>query len=541
MKLLSGHKISLKFLLSSSVTIAAVFVLVFLWFSQQLENHIMEQVKKQAIILYKQIVLTREWVAYHGTVLVPKTEKVQINPFLPEPNMTAADGSVYTRLSPSIVTRLLSDRASKGGSYSFKLTNTNRLNPANAPDEFEAEALKLFRSSQREGIFRTEKRDGKTILRYVAPLYVSDNCLQCHMAQSYKPGDVGGCLSVFIPMDEARKAINENKAILLGGGLVFGGSLIVLLFLATRTLVFKRIRDIQASMSRLNLKDSDQILGEKGDELKEIAHFCYLLDEKMKNQHEELERQIADATKDLSETNKSLEAANRELEALNKAKSDFFSDVSHELRTPLTSIKGAVDTLERKASCADPVYLDIIKRNSDHLVKIVVDFLDFSKLEAGQLDFNFERTSLKSVAEDAILSQQAVAHKKSINLVFAADEDIFLNFDQQRIYQVLTNLLSNAIKFSPDHGTVTVKLEPLDGGVRVSVVDQGPGIELEYHNAVFEKFYQVPSQSRDKILRGSSGIGLAICKGLVEAHRGDIWVESKPGEGSRFIFTLPKR
>ncbi|MBI4965413.1 MAG: DUF3365 domain-containing protein [Desulfomonile tiedjei] len=541
LKTFTGHKISLKFLLSSSVTIAVVFVLVFLWFSRQQENHIMEQVKKQAIILHKQVVLTRQWVADHNTVLIPKTDKVQSNPFLKDPDMVAADGSVYTHLSPSVVTKHLSDRAAKGGAYSFKLTNTDRLNPNNVPDELETEALNLFRSSQTEGIFRTEQKDGKTILRYIAPLYVSDNCVQCHMVQGYKPGDVGGCLSVFIPMDEARVAINENKAILLGGGLVFGGSLIALLFLATRTLVFKRIGDIRASMSRLSLNEGGRSLGEKGDELKEIADFCYLLDEKMKNQHEELERKIDEATRDLSETNKSLETANRELEQLNRAKSDFFSDVSHELRTPLTSIKGAVDTLERKSSCSDPVYLDIIKRNSNHLIKIVVDFLDFSKMEAGQLDFNFEQASLKEVAEDAILSQHAIAQKKSVDVVLDAAEDIWMNFDQQRVCQVLVNLLSNAIKFSPDHATVVVKLESIDDKAMVSVEDQGPGIDPKYHAAVFEKFYQVPAHNRDKMLRGSSGIGLAICKGLVKAHGGDIRVQSEPGRGSRFVFTLPKQ
>jgi signal transduction histidine kinase len=294
-------------------------------------------------------------------------------------------------------------------------------------------------------------------------------------------------------------------------------------------------------MSRLSMNEVEQDLCKKGDELKEIADFCYLLDEKMKNQHQELERKISEATRDLSETNRSLEEANRELEKLNRAKSDFFSDVSHELRTPLTSIKGAVDTLERKGACSDPVYLDIIKRNSDHLIKTVVDFLDFSKLEAGQLDFNFEQASLRIVAEDAMLSQQAIAQKRSVDLVLDASVDPLVRFDYQRIYQVLINLLSNAIKFSPEHGTVTVKLEPIDSKVRVSVHDQGPGIDPKYHAAVFEKFYQVPEHNRDKILKGSSGIGLAICKGLVKAHAGDIWVESGPGAGSSFIFTLPNR
>ncbi len=188
----SAHGISVKFLLSTSATIALIFGVVFFWFSRQQEDHIMDQVKKQAVILHKQIVLTRQWVADHNTILIPKTQGVQSNPFLTDPDVYSTDGSVYTKVSPSVMTRILSDRAAKSGLYSFKLTNTNRLNPSNRPDEFEEEALRLFRSSQHDSVFRTEIRSDKTVFRYVAPLYVTENCVQCHMAQGYTSGDVGG-------------------------------------------------------------------------------------------------------------------------------------------------------------------------------------------------------------------------------------------------------------------------------------------------------------------------------------------------------------
>jgi len=400
--------------------------------------------------------------------------------------------------------------------------------------------LEQFRGAANEGVFRTETRDGKKVLRYVAPLYVTEGCMSCHLGQCYRPGEVGGCLSVFIPMDEAQSAINSNKATLLGGGLAFAASLLALLFVATRSLVFKRIREIRTAINSIGLTQSSRRTQDQGDELKEIQDLCYLLDESMKNQHEELERKIADATRDLSETNKRLETANSELENLNRAKTEFFSDISHELRTPLTGINGAVDILSRKSSCDEPVYLDIIKRNTDHLIKTVVDFLDYSKIEAGQIELVPESGYLKAVAEDAIMSQKAVADKKSITLKLEAPDDVWLTFDSQRTYQVLMNLLSNAVKFSPDRGTITVRVENFDGGsVQVSVEDQGPGIAEQYHSAVFEKFYQVKDSRNASIHKGSSGIGLAICKGLVEAHHGRIWVESELGKGSRFIFSLP--
>jgi signal transduction histidine kinase len=535
----SGHRVSFKFLVVTSLTIAVIFLLGYFWISNRQEDHIMEQVKKQAIILHTQIVLTRQWVADHSSVLIPKLEGIRSNPFLKEPDLLGTDGAIYTRISPSILTKQLSDRALEQGRYSFKLTDSNPLNAENKPDEFESEALALFRTSRSDGIFTTEVREGRNTLRYVAPLYVNENCVQCHMIQGYKPGDVGGCLSVFIPMDEAQAAIKNNRAILLWGGLGFAGSLVLFLFVSTRSLLFNRIRDIRASMSRIGLDGREGAEGGRGDELKEIADFCYLFDEKMRNQHEELERKIAEATRDLSLANRELEEANRDLERLNRAKSDFFSDVSHELRTPLTSIKGAVDILERKESCADPIYLDIIRRNTDHLVKMVVDFLEYSKLESGQLELHRERVSLRTVIEDAIVSLESDAEKKGVHLVLEAPLDCLAPVDGQRIHQVLTNLLTNAIRYSSDNGTVNVRMTSADHTAQVMVEDRGPGIDSRYHEAVFEKFYRVPDQDGRHIHRGSSGIGLAICKGLVEAHGGHIRVESEPGKGSRFVFTLP--
>lgn len=542
LKIFLGQRVSFKFLVATSLTITAIFVVVFVWFSRQQEDHIMEQVKKQAIILHKQIVLTRQWVADYNGVLVPKTGEVSSNPFLNQPDVQGSDGNAYTRISPSVMTRLLSERALKSGLYSFKLTNTERLNQENAPDAFELEALRLFRSSEKDETFRTEQVNGKSVLRYVAPLYVNENCVKCHTSQGYKPGDVGGCLSVFIPMDEARSAINRNRAILLGGGMVFAGSLVILVFVAAQSLVFKRLNDIRAAMSRMTIGKQVENHRGHGDELKEIADFCYLLDEEMKNQHEELERKIAEATHDLSETNRSLEAANLDLERLNQAKSDFFSDISHELRTPLTNIKGAADILDRKASCGDPTYLDIIKRNTDHLIKVAIDFLDYSKIESGKLELDLEGASLKDVAEDAVLSQNVVAQKRSVELVLEVPEDLRMVFDKQRIYQVLTNLLSNAVRFSPPGNKVFVRISASDAeSAEVCVQDSGPGIEEKYHEAIFKKFYQVGGQQDSKIHKGSSGIGLAICKGLVEAHHGHIWVQSRPGEGSSFFFSLPTK
>ena len=536
-----GHRISFKFLITSALTTLVIFLLAFAWFSGKQEQHIMDQVKKQAVILHQQLVLTRRWVADNKWVLVAKTPQMRSSPFLEEPDVSAADGMVYTKVSPSIMTKALSDRAIRDGLYSFKLVDENPLNPENAPDAVEAEAITAFRSGDKQSLFRTERRNDKTFLRYVAPVHIDESCLQCHMAQGFKPGDIGGALSIFIPMDEARSAINRNRIILVIGGVSLACSLVLSLFVVTRSMVFKRIGEIRTAMTRLTSKEPSAAGAQTGDELKEIADICYLLDERMKSQHLELERKIAEATRDLSGTNRNLEAANEELRRLNKARADFFSDISHELRTPLTNIKGAVDLLERKLSCQDPTYLDIVRRNTDHLIKVVVDFLDFSRIESGQLDLHLTRESVKAIAEDAIFSQRPEAERRSVALALDSDADPFFLLDRQRTYQVLTNLLSNAVRYAPQHSTVRVEVRMTSDSVEVSVKDEGPGIDEQYHSSLFEKFYQVPGDGEAILHRGSSGIGLAICKGLVEAHGGRIWVESEPGQGARFVFSLPRR
>ena len=236
-----------------------------------------------------------------------------------------------------------------------------------------------------------------------------------------------------------------------------------------------------------------------------------------------------------------LEEANLQLTRLNQAKSDFFSDISHELRTPLTGIKGATDILARKASCEEPGYIEIIRRNADHLIKIVVDCMDYSRIEAGQLEMRIEENSIRSTVEEAILSHRAQARERSVDVSLQGNDDPPMRFDRQRIYQVLINLLSNAIRFAPDGGNVVVSIHADAAESTVCVTDNGIGIDPKYHEAIFDKFYQVPDKSGKIQHKGTSGIGLAICKGIVRAHGGHIRVQSEPGKGSTFSFTLPVR
>jgi signal transduction histidine kinase/CheY-like chemotaxis protein len=228
--------------------------------------------------------------------------------------------------------------------------------------------------------------------------------------------------------------------------------------------------------------------------------------------------------------------------SLDRLKSEFVAVVSHEIRTPLTSVKGAVELLADdhyfKNSEQQVKLLTIAHANAERLLVLINDILDFSKLESASLPMNVERQRLEPVMTQAIQNLRTQLDQHHIQLETVISPELpDLTIDAQRIAQVFTNLLSNAIKFSPPGGRIEVSAEPLDGVVRVGVRDEGEGIAAEDLPKLFRKFSQIDSSATRKA--GGTGLGLVICKGIVEQHGGELTVESTPGQGSTFYFTLP--
>jgi signal transduction histidine kinase len=230
-----------------------------------------------------------------------------------------------------------------------------------------------------------------------------------------------------------------------------------------------------------------------------------------------------------------------ELEAASQHKSEFLANMSHELRTPLNAIIGFSQVLRDEmvgsVNEKQAEYLDDIISSGQHLLSLINDVLDLSKVEAGQVELEVHPFSLREALERGVVMVRERATEDGVRVAFVADPEVdVVAGDERRIKQVIFNLLSNAVKFTPAGGEVDVSATRANGEVQVSVADTGPGIALEDRERIFEEFQQSETGVG---LREGTGLGLALSKRYVELHGGRIWVESEVGRGSTFTFALP--
>jgi len=256
---------------------------------------------------------------------------------------------------------------------------------------------------------------------------------------------------------------------------------------------------------------------------------------------ERMRRVQEEYTQRLAETNAELELTNRELERANRLKSEFLASMSHELRTPLHTIIGFSELLgeelEGPLNEKQTRFVQHIHKDALHLLELINDVLDISKIEADRLELRPEAFDFTALIAESLASVRSLADAKSHILETASDVPTAVQADRLRIKQILVNLLSNAIKFTPEGGRIRLEARVQDPFVLVSVSDTGVGIPAEEHESIFEKFHQVGATTKG--VREGTGLGLAITKRLVEQHGGRIWVQSQPQQGSTFLFTLP--
>ncbi len=273
----------------------------------------------------------------------------------------------------------------------------------------------------------------------------------------------------------------------------------------------------------LTLEEVRKIL----DEASQVVIYSHRLEQKS--------RELEAATEELR-------AANERLTELDRLKDEFVSTVTHELRTPLTSIRAFSEIL-RSDPDVDPVqrrkFLDIITKETERLSRLINQVLDLSKLESGKADWQAARVDLKEVVADTVAGMGQLFQEKGVQVdVRVPPRPALVSGDVDRIIQVMLNLLSNAVKFcDPGKGRIEIALSVRDAWLRVDVRDNGPGISKEDQAVIFDRFRQGGDVLTSK--PQGTGLGLHICRHIIEHYDGRLWVESRPGGGACFSFTLP--
>jgi signal transduction histidine kinase len=247
--------------------------------------------------------------------------------------------------------------------------------------------------------------------------------------------------------------------------------------------------------------------------------------------------------KELEASNQEIAEKSRQLEVASQHKSEFLANMSHELRTPLNAIIGFSEVLTERMlgelNEKQEEYLKDIYASGTHLLSLINDILDLSKIEAGRMELELTDFHLPTALDSALTLVRERAGRRGIALQMNVDSRLGqIQADERKVRQVVLNLLSNAIKFTPEGGRIEVGAVPKDGLVEVSVSDTGVGIAPEDQEAVFEEFRQVGTA--DKKAEGT-GLGLTLCRKFIELHGGRIWVKSQVGVGSTFTFTIPVR
>ncbi len=392
-----------------------------------------------------------------------------------------------------------------------------------------------------------EEEEGRKYLVTLHPILNQPECHHCHGSSR----NVLGAMVIKMNADDTFRAIaaSRNRSIVitaLGIAAIIALTYVMLVKLVSRpieVLADKARRFAEGDMSvYVDVKSEDEIgvLGKT---------FNYMV-KRISSFSKELEVEVARRTMMLRDKTLLLERANRELRELDRLKSAFLANMSHELRTPMNSIIGytelLLDGIDGPINEEQAKSLRKVESNARHLLQLINDILDMSKIESGKIQLDIRELDLKKVVTSVTTALEPSITKKGLSITFDFDEDLPTVYaDEDKVRQILINLISNAVKFT-NEGGITISLKPSQRGVKpgepplfveICVADTGIGIKKEDIDKLFDKFSQLDISTIRQY--EGTGLGLSIARGLVVLHKGVIWATSEYGKGSTFCFTLP--
>jgi len=503
-----------KFIIFIGAIISAFYSYMLYRTSEFDESMILRQAEQQARMLYKQIVLTRQWAADHNGLFILKRKGLEANPYLELPTVTDAMGRTYFLRNPAMITRELSQYAKKDGLGYFSVTSLNPVNPGNEPDEFERSALNEFEKGTGEIISVATNEYGRSV-RFMAPLMVSDSCLSCHARHGYRSGDIRGGLSITIPINWADDLIRRNTNSLIFIGVISFLIVTIALFLMFESLVFHRISRLTKAMDAFpdDLQEPHKIPSLISDELDEVNekfnHFC----SRLKQSQDDLIK--AQNQAHLSEKMASLGI--------------LTTGIAHEVNNPLGGMLNCVKSMRESPDDTDQVnrYLPLLEKGLRQIEMIMRQLLNFGRTEP----LKTRMTDLHTLFRECIELLSFRVNNISIETDVSVDKTYQL--DAEALKQIVINIGLNAIQAMGGDGKLTISCREDDQQLLISFEDNGAGIAEENLPHIFDPFFTT------KDVGEGTGLGLAVTYSLVQRMHGTITVESREGEGTRFDITLP--
>jgi signal transduction histidine kinase len=502
-----------KFILAVVAILTLSYGVLVLYTSHLQNRLVIGQAEQQARMLYRQVVLTRQWVADHQGLFLIQTEAARPNDFLNEPTITTDTGMMLVKRNPAMVTRELSEYATRTGLGWFRVTSLQPVNPANAPDAFEQESLRSFSAGQTEHLAISRNPDGR-VLRYAAPLVAETSCLTCHGAHGYRTGDIRGALSITIPIGWADTVIARNNSTIVLLGLVS-----VLAAAAVMLLLFNRLvtRPIQG-LSRAMAVFPEQTaappdLPKSPDEIGQLnASFMALCQR-------------------LAASQKALAAAGEQGFRAEKlaALGQLTAGIAHEINNPLAGMLNCVKTMEEEPENLDlqKRYLPLLHKGLRRIESTMRQLLNYGRVEP----LRIHQVHIDTVILDCLdlLGYRLKNIAVNLDLRFNA----LCCIDSEAIKQIVMNIILNATQAMPEGGALDIASREEGGSVLLIIEDTGVGIAEELQGRIFDPFFTT------KEVGEGTGLGLAVTLAMVQRLGGQISVRSRPGEGATFTVTLP--
>lgn len=384
-----------------------------------------------------------------------------------------------------------------------------------------------------------ERQGDRTVLTLLKPLRNEVRCQGCHGSGS----DIRGIVKISSSQEKNVARIARHKTAMVATIVLTSFFLAVFLYILIRLFVDRPLRSMVTTIQEISNGNLDrQVEVISRDEIGVMAENFNLMTAKLRESQKRLKAWADELENEVRRQTEDLRKANDELKRADQMKSEFLANMSHELRTPLNAVIGFSEVLLDKVfgnlNEKQSKYVDNILTSGKHLLRLINDILDLSKIEAGRMEVHLEEFHLEKVVYEVVSIVKPLATKKNLTLeADLSNAPELICSDEGKLKQVLYNLLSNAVKFTPENGSVKVEASKADSHAIIAVSDTGIGIKQEHLARIFKEFYQVDSSYSRKY--EGTGLGLALTRKFVELLGGTISVESHEGAGSRFTIRIP--